>query len=307
MDLVGDAIVAMRAGEPRSARARLTGNWGLRFAASGGLGVHVVLRGTAWLLPPGGGDPVLLETGDAVLVSRNRSHGLAADPGNELADVVTGQQVYWQRDEDIPAGVTPTVLIGGAYYLTRTRPHPLIATLPAVIHSPARLGLHPAVRSIVELLGDELAATRPGSTAVIPALLDLLLLYTVRGWYEHADHTSGWAAALRDPGITTALQAMHSGPGTGWTVESLGRQAGMSRAGFARRFSALIGQPPLAYLAWWRMTSAGRLLKDTDLSLAAVAQQVGYTSEFAFSRAFRREFGIAPGRYRRQDEAPARP
>jgi AraC-like DNA-binding protein len=140
---------------------------------------------------------------------------------------------------------------------------------------------------------------QPGATAAIPALLDLLLIYGVRAWYAQADVDTGWAAALRDPGITRALTAIQEHPGHPWTVESLAREAGKSRAVFARRFAELIGQPPLSYLTWCRMTAAATQLRDTPRPIAAVASRVGYTSEFAFSRAFRREFGIAPGAYRR--------
>jgi AraC-like DNA-binding protein len=108
------------------------------------------------------------------------------------------------------------------------------------------------------------------------------------------------AAALRDRGITAALQAIHGDPAGPWTVEELGRRAGLSRAAFARRFTMLVGQPPLAYLTWWRMTTAGRLLREDDVPLRTVAHRAGYASEFAFAKAFKREYGMAPGQYRRR-------
>jgi AraC-like DNA-binding protein len=132
----------------------------------------------------------------------------------------------------------------------------------------------------------------------------MLLLFILRAWYdEQADHdsASGWAAALSDRAISAALRAIHDDPGRAWTVEALGAQAGLSRAAFARRFTTLVGQPPLTYLTWWRLTAAARLLRDTDAPLAAVAARCGYTSEFAFAKAFKREYGTAPGRYRRQE------
>jgi AraC-like DNA-binding protein len=300
MDLIGAAVAATRAGKPRSARARLTGSWGLAFRATGGIGFHVVLQGSAWLLPPDSGPPVRLTVGDVVLVARGRPHGLADSPRTPLVDVTAGQQAYWTRASDIPDGVTPTVLIGGSYYLEQVRPHPLIANLPPVIHFPARAGVNSAIRSVVELLGAELDTDQPGATAAIPALLDLLLIYGVRAWYARTDLDTGWAAALRDRGITQALTAIGEHPEHPWTVESLARAAGKSRAVFARRFAELIGQPPLSYVAWCRMTAAATALRDTTRPVAAVAAGVGYTSEFAFSRAFRREFGTAPGAYRRE-------
>jgi AraC-like DNA-binding protein len=299
VDLIGAAVAATRAGEPKSARARLTGSWGLAFRATGGIGFHIVLQGSAWLLPPDAGPAVLLTAGDVVLVARGRPHGLADSPRTPLVEITPGQQAYWTRDSDIPAGVTPTVMMGGSYYLRQVRPHPLIASLPPVIHFPAQAGVSSALQSVVDLLGAELNASQPGATAAIPALLDLLLIYGVRAWYAREDADTGWAAALRDPGITRALTAISAQLERRWTVEGLAREAGKSRAVFARRFAELIGQPPLSYLAWCRMTAAATQLRDTTRPIAAVAARVGYTSEFAFSRAFRREFGVAPGAYRR--------
>ena len=194
------------------------------------------------------------------------------------------------------------VMLCGAYLLDRSRSHPLLAELPDVVHLPARVGLHPALRAAVDLLGAELERSRPGVDGVVPALLDLLLLYILRAWFEEQsdrDTASGWVAALHDQPVAAALRAIHGDPGRPWTVEQLGTKAGLSRAAFARRFTTLVGQPPLAYLTWWRMTIAARLLHDSDAPLGAIARQVGYTSEFAFAHAFKREHGSPPGGFRR--------
>jgi AraC-like DNA-binding protein len=299
VDLIGDAVAATRAGEPRSARARLVAPWGLRLPATGGIGFHIVVRGGAWLLPPDGSAAIRLSAGDVVLVSRSRTYGLADHPHTPLADVGPGPHAYWTPDSDLPGGVTPTVLLGGSYYLHDVRPHPLIAALPAVIHFSARDGDLHSVRSVVDLLAAEMDSDHVGGNAAVPALLDLLLIYGIRAWYERADVSVGWAEALRDPGLSRALSAVQRHPAHHWTVEHLAREADMSRAVFARRFRELIGQPPVAYLTWWRMTVASAQLRETTSSVAAVAGRVGYDSEFAFSRAFRREFGLAPGLYRR--------
>jgi AraC-like DNA-binding protein len=139
--------------------------------------------------------------------------------------------------------------------------------------------------------------------AIVPALLDVLVLYILRAWFdEPAAHppAAGWAAALRDPAVSAALSAIHRHPARPWTVAGLAARAGLSRAAFARRFAALVGQPPLAYLTWWRMTTAARLLRDSNAPLGAVAGRIGYTSEFAFAEAFKRAYGLAPGAYRRR-------
>jgi AraC-like DNA-binding protein len=174
--------------------------------------------------------------------------------------------------------------------------HPLVHDLPEVIHlSPTE-----ELRAAVGLLTAELERPRLGTDAVVPALLEMLLLYLLRRWYaEQPAAPTGWAAALRDPVTAAALHAMHEEPGRPWTVATLAAHAGLSRAPFARRFNAVVGRPPLAYLTWWRMTVAARLLRDSDATVATVARRVGYASEFAFATAFRRRHGSAPGRYRR--------
>jgi AraC-like DNA-binding protein len=207
-------------------------------------------------------------------------------------------------DASAAAGETSTVLLlCGAYRVDREHAHPLLAAMPDVIHLPARVGQQPALRAAVDLLGTELESRRPGSDSVVTALLDALLLYIVRAWLETApaqDAPAGWAAALADPVVHAALRHIHQRPADPWTVERLAAEVGLSRAAFARRFSALTGRPPPAYLTWWRMVLAGRLLRSSDAALGAVAGQVGYTSEFAFAKAFKRHFGVAPGRYRRR-------
>ena len=311
MDVLSDAIAVMRTGVPHSSRTVKSAPWGLRFAASEGAGFHVVLQGACWLLPPEGGEPLRLAPGDVVFLAHGRGHGLADDPGTPLVDVVESPDGdgAWVLGEEVPAGTGPTTLmLCGAYRLSRARAHPLLTGLPDVVHLPARVGAHPELRAAVELLGGELERPGPGSDAVVPALLDTLLLYILRAWLrEHADAgEGGWAAALADPAVAAALRAIHEDPAHPWTVEALGARSGLSRAAFARRFSTLVGQPPLAYLTWWRMALAGRLLAADDTPLRVIASRAGYSSEFAFAKAFKREFGVAPGGYRRERGVGAR-
>jgi AraC-like DNA-binding protein len=309
MDLVGEAISAMRTGDPQAARALLRPPWGLRFNAAGAAGVQVILRGTAWLFPPDGGEPIHMAAGDVALIRRRRPHGLADHPSTPLHDVSIDDHdpaAHWPADGSaMDEGVAGTVLLGGSYYLNGARPHPLFESLPEVIHLPARIGAAGTVRTVVELLGAEMDAERPGVSAAVPALLDLLLLYTMRAWLETTTQPIGWAQALRDPALSRALRAIAERPGEPWTVASLAHEATLSRAAFARRFTALAGQPPLSYLTWWRMTVASRLLRTSDASMASIAGQVGYSSEYAFSKAFKRELGLAPAHYRRQQRSSA--
>lgn len=305
MDIVGEAIASMRAGDPTSSRCSVRAPWGMRFSRLGGAGFHVILQGSAWLLPPGDQASVRLNVGDVVFVSHGRSHALVDDPATpQFPMPETGED-----DMEIPQGDgAVTSMLCGSYYLDDIRPHPLIAALPDVIHLPARVGPDPRVRSVVELLGAEMDQRVPGSSAAVSALLDLLLLYIVRAWYRQQAKQGGggWAAALQDPAVSTALARIQRSPAAAWTVASLAAEAGLSRATFAQRFTALVGSPPLTYLTWWRMTKAGQLLARGDQPLATIARQVGYQSEFAFSKAFKREFSVSPTAYRQHRKAGAR-
>ncbi|MDR8411983.1 AraC family transcriptional regulator [Nonomuraea sp. 3-1Str] len=310
MDVLSDVIAAMRIGRPASARVRRHAPWGRRYPPVPGAAFHVILQGTCWLLPPDG-DPLALAPGDVVFLPGPVDHGLADTPSTPLTEpfcTPDEQGVHFgQRDEFPPDAVrgsgAPSVTLCGAYQFDLSRAHPLLNELPRIAHLPARRGRHPELRAAVDLLGGELEDSRLGSDAAVPALLDVLLLFILRAWFAEQPErgaATGWAAALGDPAIITALGCLHRDPARQWTVEELGSRAGLSRAAFARRFTALVGQPPLTYLTWWRMTTAARLLRDSDAPLSVVAQQIGYTSEFAFANAFKRQYGTAPGKYRRQ-------
>ncbi|MFD5520734.1 AraC family transcriptional regulator [Streptomyces sp. NPDC127066] len=298
MDVLSDAITAMRAGRPHAGRKRRHGTWGLRFAASDGVGFHAVLEGSCWVLPQDGSPPLQLTAGDLAFV-HGVGYGLANDPGTSLVEVVPNTDGSWPSDPATTDDGTPgTLMLCGAYQLHRSRPHPLLTCLPGLVRLSSQ---GRPLSGVLELLRIETEEARPGAAAATTGLLDTALLYILRAWYaEHAQATAGWAAALHDSATGRALSAIHHEPARPWTVEELGAVAGLSRAAFAKRFTAFVGEPPLGYLTWWRLTLAGRLLREGDQPLRVVAQRTGYASEFAFAKAFKREYGIAPGRYRAQ-------
>ena len=306
-DLVGEAITAMRTGRPEVARALLHAPWGLRFPAAGAVGVQVILKGSAWLMGPGEAAPIELGAGDVALIRRHAPHAIADDPATPLWDADYDAHVpadHWPADGSaLDPASGGTVLLGGTYDLEGARAHPLFSDLPDVVHLPARIGAGSALRAVIDLIGAELDRNLPGTSAATPALLDLLLLYAVRAWFEAPDAPSGWARASRDPALNTALRLIHERPEHPWTVGELAASCALSRAAFARRFAELTGRPPLAYLTWWRMCIAGRLLRAGDEPLSQIAGRVGYGNEYAFAKAFRRELGQAPGRYRASAES----
>ncbi|MCB8907882.1 MULTISPECIES: AraC family transcriptional regulator [unclassified Streptomyces] len=321
MDVVSDAISAVRIGRPSSQRVRVAGSWCTRLAPYDGAGFHVVLEGHCWLLPDGG-DPVALGPGDAILLPHGTGHVIADGPADaaRLARAVpferwpagTGSPPRRPEPATAPEDGAAVEMLCGKYRLDRSHVHPLLAELPPLVHLPNRAdraagtgGVDPGLRSAIALLGHEVGERLPGSGVALPSLLDLLLVYMIRSWTaENAapgrrGGTAGtWPAALGDPVTAAALRALHTDPAAPWTNELLAAEAGVSRPTLARRFTALVGRPPMAYLTWWRLTRAAALLRDTPDPLAAVARRVGYSTPYAFSHAFRREFGTTPGQYR---------
>lgn len=299
MDVLSDVLVAMRTGNPTAARTSSHAPWGVRFPRGKAAGCHVVLAGSCWLISSHG-EPLPLGVGDVLFTPHGDGYALVDQPGSPIVDFAPQPDEATPLDQmHIDGAGAVTELLCASYMFDPARPHPLLADLPAIIHVPARVGQHPSLRSAVELLGNELLDPRPGTDAAIPALIDMLLLYVLRAWLaEQPGDATGWATALRDPATTTALRHIHHHPEKPWTVEDLAAVAGLSRAAFARRFTTIVGQPPLAYLTWWRMTTAARLLRESDASLRTVATRCGYSSEYAFGKAFKRAYGVAPGQYR---------
>jgi AraC-like DNA-binding protein len=303
MDALSQVVEFTRRGRAQSARIEIRSPWAFRGPEETGAAFYVVLQGACWLVPADGHAPLSLGPGDVVLLPRGARHVIADDPRTPPVEpsCVGGQGSVNSLDAGGRNGAR-SVLLSGGYLLDRERSHPLLAALPEVLHVPADPGSNHSLRAAITLLGDELESGRPGAGAVIPALVDALLPLIVRAWLDTDPvcDEGDWRGAFTDPGIADALERIHAEPNRAWTVASLASAVGLSRAAFARRFARAVGEPPLTYLANWRMTLAARLLRETDLKIAAVARQVGYTSEFAFAKAFKRDYGIAPGAYRRQ-------
>jgi AraC-like DNA-binding protein len=184
--------------------------------------------------------------------------------------------------------------------------NPLLAVLPPLIHVPSgREQLDEWLEPTLKMMAYEARHPRPGSETLIARLIDIILVQAVRLWVEDQPHNQGgWLGALRDPQIGPALGLIHREPQKGWSVSSLAREVAMSRSIFSAKFSSLVGEPPLTYLTRWRLWQASKLLADGNLSVSETALRVGYESEAAFSRAFKRHFGHSPVAYRRGHVQP---
>ncbi|WP_406091632.1 AraC family transcriptional regulator [Streptomyces sp. NBC_01013] len=310
MDVLSDVITVARTGRPRSAYVRWHAPWRQQFASvPGSAGFQVILEGRCWLLSPHS-EPLQLAAGDVLFLPHGSGHTLADSPATAATGAVCSPE-----DAELPGPYTSdsvdrlgrrgpaTVVLCGAYRLDPSQTHPLLLTLPNLIHLPADQDRHAELHAAVRLLAAEVGNPRLGTSATVPALLDTLMMYILRIWLAEQparDNTRGWAAALNDPAVAAALHAIHRDPAEPWTVATLAVEAGLSRATLARRFASMVGQPPLSYLTWWRLTTAARLLRETEAPLRSIAARVGYTSEFAFANAFKRAHGLAPGAYRRR-------
>lgn len=282
--------------------------WGLRFDPAPVVWFHIVASGSCQLVP-GRGRTLTLGPNDLVLLPHGAGHVLCDDPASPLISLEEFRAYLASRRglgaRKRPRDGSGTELVCGNYTLAAARTHPVLRLLPAIIRIPGREVMEKTgLQWTLELLLRELAERDVGSETAVSRLLDVLFVQVLRHWLDTAEgERTGWLGALRDEPIGRALVLLHRSPERDWTVASLARAVGLSRPVLARRFADKVGATPLAYLREVRIDRAARLLAGTDEPLAAIAAAVGYTSEFAFNRAFQRARGMPPGRFRRTARA----
>jgi AraC-like DNA-binding protein len=263
-------------------------------------GVHIVARGHCELaFPDGSAEP--LSAGDLVILPRGDAHALRSPGTGVQPPVVAGFDLAMRTPGNrLRAGGTGdgTVVVCGAFIIGEPE-HPALRGLPRTIHVPGDNGrAAPWLAPFIDALSVEAFNGGPGSDLVMARLSDALLARALRHHSETVDQP-GWLLGLRDPYVAGALNAMHTDLAHPWTVASLARTVGLSRAAFAARFTIHLGEPAIRYLVALRMQRARTLLRDQRATVASVAAQVGYQSDVAFAAAFKREAGSTPGAYRR--------
>jgi AraC-like DNA-binding protein len=260
----------------------------------------VVVAGTCFIQAEGGAAK-RLSAGDVFLLGRPPPFRIASDLTASSRSALPSLRSSGNRLIQIGSTRTKQIthLIGGRFGLDDANAHLLVEALPRLVCIPAAEA--GALRGVTQLLTDEVRSARTGRSRVLDQLAQLVLAYSLR-WLD-ADGQSparrGWLRALADPRIATALGHIHANVETGTSLTELARIAGMSRTAFAARFKALVGQPPLTYAIQWRMSLAKDALRTTDRAIGALAFELGYESESAFSMAFRREVGTSPREFRR--------
>jgi AraC-like DNA-binding protein len=300
VDLLSEILGELRLTGALHGRFVVGAGSGVAYPAGAVAGFHVVTEGEL-LLVTDGGQRRALAAGDFVVVPHGTGHRLQAGPAAraEPVEAVAARRV--DGVAQVGHGAPAARYVCGAFALAFAGEHPLLSALPEVLHVRAADGeALPWLRSHLDAVCCESRSGRPGSAAVITRLSEVLFVQAIRhALAELPPGASGWLAALREPQLARAVALIHRQPERPWTVATLAAEAGMSRSHFAERFAAVLGRPPLAYLAEWRLHVARVLLRRGTLRVHEVARRVGYGSEAAFATAFRRAVGESPGTYRR--------
>ena len=307
-DPLGGALYFLRMSGTFYSCCEFTAPWGLALPAfPGSLMFHVVTSGRCWL-DVDGFDQRLLQPGDLALVPHGEGHRLASEPG------VPGVRLFDVAREDVSerfetlrqgGGGPGTTLVCGTVRFDHPAAQHLVSLLPRRITVDASSSRQAEwIESTLRFMAAEARELRPGGETVMTRLADVLVIEAIRGWIEHDPAArTGWLGALRDRQVGRALALIHRDPAQAWTLASLASEVAMSRSAFAARFTELVGVPPMQYVVRWRMHLALTWLREHDAGLGELAGRLGYQSEAAFSRAFKRVVGVSPGAARRNTGA----
>ena len=309
-DPLGQALHFLRMSGAFYCRSELTEPWGMTLPVMPSyLWFHVVTRGRARIVGAEG-EVTVLEAGDFALVPHGEGHMLDSEPGVDTPFILDlHREQVSERYEILRYGGDgePTMLLCGAVRFDHPAGRELVASMPRTIHleSAASPRLD-RMYGVIRLMAAEAEELQPGGEAVITRLADILVIQAIRAWIEGDPAAqSGWLGALQHPQVGRALALIHEDPAREWTVAGLAHELAMSRSAFAARFTQLVGEPVMAYVTRWRMYVANDLLQRDGATVAELAGRLGYRSEAAFARAFKRVMGTSPGAVRRLPEASA--
>lgn len=303
-DPLGEALHFLRMSGTFYCRSELTAPWGLDLPPIPGcLWFHVVTSGRCWLEVEGS-EPRLLQLGDLTLVPHGKGHRLRSEPGALADSVYDVHHDYLSERYAIirhGGGGTATSLVCGAIRFDHPAARNLVEMLPSIVHIEASTSPRLEwMQSTLRLMASEARELRPGGEAVITRLSDILVIQALRAWIESDPAAqTGWLGALQDRQIGRAISLIHRDPARNWTVASLADEIAMSRSAFAARFTELVDEPAMKYVTRWRMHVALNTLQEDGATVAELASRLGYQSEAAFSRAFKRVIGVSPGAVKR--------
>jgi AraC-like DNA-binding protein len=309
MDAVAGLLDGPRARGAFLLRPTLSAPWSMLIKDEAPLTLMAFVRGDGWILPEGG-EPVRMRPGDVALARGEVPYVVADDPQTvPQVHILPGNRCQTPEGQDVDVmeflgtrtwGNDPEgedVMVIGAYDLAGEIPGRLLRVLPDLLVLRDEEWETP----LIGLLADEVVKDDPGQDAVLDRLLDLLVIAVLRAWFSREDaQTPAWYRAQGDPIVGQALRLMYDNPAHAWTVEKLAHEVGLSRAALARRFTELVGEPPMAFLTGWRIALAADLIQEPGATIGSVAEQVGYGSSFALSTAFKRVRGISPQQHKKR-------
>lgn len=323
MDPITDIFKTMQIRAAVHARLEATAPWGLVHEPAEanknvkGLPISpaelaffgMIARGNCWLSVNGIPDPIPLTGGDCFLLSPENTYALQDDPRTQPKSFCQMGQSKENNVIHYGGGGTPTSIISGWLYFEKPTLKLIAQLLPKLILIKAEQARSLALHATLQLLASEMSDHAPGSEVVANRLAEVLFIQAIRAHVvSGADcRNPGWLRAIFDPQIGAAVKAIHENVDHPWTVESLADAASMSRSAFALRFKELLGQGPVEYVTEWRMQKAVQLLQEPDKKLFEIAKSVGYESDAAFSKAFKRVLGVTPGEHRRNSRQPPQP
>jgi len=300
MDTLSDILRTINLRSTVYAKANFSAPWGMNLDSGIFAQFHMVVSGNCLLKLEETNETINICAGDIVVFPRGDSHALYDSPdsksvsGKEVLEAIFNKRPLFQGDN------FDTSLVCGHFEFDRIVNHPLIDALPEIIHiTNAERSQISWLETATNVIMQETDSGIPGSEVVVNRLAEVLFIQIIRAYMQRNSFSNGFLAALKNREINKALELIHTSPYNPWTVEKLGREVGMSRSAFSSRFKELVGLAPMEYTTNWRMQKAYEMLKDTDLPLGTIARQIGYVSEPAFNRAFKRQFNQNPGAMRR--------
>jgi AraC-like DNA-binding protein len=302
MDVLSDVLRAFRLRGTLYFRGEFRAPFGVEVPqTSGSARFHVALHGQGWVQVLDE-EPQLLQRGDLVVVPHGRPHVLSDDPNRETVSLEAAikEAGYTGEGPFRHGGVgSPAVLVCGEFAFDTVPGHPFLSELPSMLHFPSTESRNFMwLDDVMNFLGHEAKEEQPGSEAVLTRLAEILFVQVLRAYMESSNAPSRGLAGLADSNIKRSLRVIHEAPGEPWTVATLATKAGLSRTTFAEKFHDLVGITPMQYLMAWRVERAKAALSDPTVAIGVIAEQVGYKSEAAFSRAFKKLVGVGPGNYR---------
>ena len=299
LDPLSEVLSLMRPDTCMAGGFSMTGQLAMSFPKHSGVKCYALLTGTCFLRMEGIAEPIPLHAGDCFILPHGRPFQLTTDLSLQAVDYTVAIAQGDMRKE--PPGATGVVayMAGGFFAFSGRLAEMLLQSLPSVVRL-QRDADKAAIRLSMERMREELAHPQPGSSWMAQHLAHTMLIQALRQHLTHASAAdSGWLFALADPQLSRAITAMHQAPSTPWTVQTLAERAGMSRSVFASRFQAKVGTTPVEYLTRWRMLLAADRLRHSSDGLSSIAQSLGYESDSAFGKAFRRVMGASPRQYAR--------